>query len=288
MTLQLVLSGLSNGALYAVVAVGIVLVYRASGVINFAHGELATFCTFTAWAAWNAGAPIGVAVLVGLVVAGVAGVGIETLVISRLRNRSHINEVMATVALFLMINGLTLEVFGHTQRRFPTLVNGPRVSILGATLSRQALLIIIFTLVMTGLLTALLRWTSIGVAMRAIAESPESARLIGLPVTFIVRGAWLVAAVLGTAAGVLVAPLVFLNVDMMIGLLIKGFAGAVVGGLTSLYGAIVGALLLGVGESLVSGYISSELATTFTFVVLILALVVRPQGLFGRRTEVKL
>lgn len=286
--LQYLISGTATGALYGVIAVGIVLVYRASGVINFAHGEISTFCTFAIWTVWDRGVPLSVAIVLGLVLAAVAGPAIEGLIIGRLRRRTHINEVMATIALFLAVNGLTLQLFGHEQRSFPALVNGPPIQIAGAVITRQALLIILFTTVLTACLGLFLRKTSIGAAMRAIAENRDAAELIGLPVPWIVRGAWAAAAVLGTVAGVLVAPVVFLNVDMMIELLIKAFASAVMGGLTSVYGALVGALALGIGESLVSGYVSSQLATPFTFIVLVLVLVVRPHGLLGRAPVIKL
>ncbi|MFP4513660.1 MAG: branched-chain amino acid ABC transporter permease [Acidimicrobiales bacterium] len=282
------MSGAATGALYGVIAVGIVLIYRASGVINFAHGEIATICTFTVWAAWHAGVPLGAAIAMGLVLAGAIGPGVEGLVISRLRNKSHINEIMATVALFLALNGLTLELFGHDQRRFPPLVQGAPIEVFDTVITRQMLLAIAFTTVLAAALAIFFRRTSVGIAMRAISENRESAELVGLPVPWIVRGAWLAAAVLGTISGVLVAPIVFLNVDMMIGLLIKAFAGAVLGGLTSVFGALVGAVALGMGESLISGYVSSQLSTPFTFFVLVVALVVRPHGLFGRAPEVKL
>ncbi|MDZ7677431.1 MAG: branched-chain amino acid ABC transporter permease [Acidimicrobiales bacterium] len=286
--LQYLVSGAATGALYGVIAVGIVLIYRASGVINFAHGEIATICTFTVWAVWDAGVPLGAAIAVGLVLAGAIGPGVEGLVISRLRNKSHINEIMATVALFLALNGLTLELFGHDQRRFPPLVHGAPIEVFDTVITRQALLAIVFTTVLAAAFAIFFRRTSVGIAMRAISENRESAELVGLPVPWIVRGAWLAAAVLGTISGVLVAPIVFLNVDMMIGLLIKAFAGAVLGGLTSIFGALVGAVALGIGESLISGYVSSQLSTPFTFFVLVVALVVRPHGLFGRAAEVKL
>lgn len=286
--LQYLVSGVATGALYGVIAVGIVLIYRASGVINFAHGEIATFCTFTVWTVWEAGVTLFLAIGAGLLLAAMIGPSVEGLVIGRLRNRSHVNEVMATVALFLAVNGLTLELFGHEPKRFPALVDGPPIQLGGAVITRQAILVVVFTLALTVALTLFFRRTSVGIAMRAISENREAAELIGLPVPWIVRGAWIAASVLGTMAGVLVAPVVFLNVDMMIDLLIKAFAGAVVGGLTSVYGALLGALALGIGESFVSGYVSSRLATPFTFGVLVLVLIIRPNGLFGRASEVKL
>lgn len=288
MLAQYLVSGLASGALYAVVAIGIVLIYRASGVINFAHGEVATLCTFVVYACWTAGVPIGWAIVVGMALGAVVSPLIEAVVLGGLRNRTHLNEVMATVALFLGINGLTLELFDGETHSFPALVTGPPVEIGSVVVSRQTILVLGFVVVLSTGLSVLFKATRIGIAMRAVSESRRSAVLAGLPVRGIVWGAWAVAGLTGVAAGVLIAPIVYLNVNMMVEVLIKAFAGAVVGGLTSVNGAILGCLLLGVGESLLSGYVSSQLATPFTFIVLVLALVARPQGLFGRTPEVKL
>jgi branched-chain amino acid transport system permease protein len=179
-------------------------------------------------------------------------------------------------------------VFGEETKDFPSLVNGPPFEIGDVVISRQSVLILCFVVALSVAMSVIFKWTRLGIAMRAVSESRESADLAGLPVRWIVWGVWAVAGITGVAAGVLIAPIVYLNVNMMIEVLIKAFAGAVVGGLTSVSGAIVGSLLLGVGESLLAGYVSSQLTTPFTFVVLVLVLVARPQGLFGRTAEVKL
>ena len=285
---QYIVSGLSAGALYAIVAIGIVVVYRASGVINFAHGEMATMSTFIVYAVWKAGASIGVALVVGMCFAAALGVGVDRLVMGHLRNQSHVNEVMVTIALFLMLNGLSFALFGGDQQSFPSLVNGAPVEISDLILTRQSVLILVFTTLTAGSLALFFGKTSMGAAMRAIAENRTAATAIGLPVVWIVCGVWAGASVLGLAAGVLVAPTVLLNVNMMLQLLVKAFAGAVLGGLDSLSGALVGCLILGVAENLVSGYVSPELATPFVFVVIVAVLLIHPQGLLGRTESIKL
>ncbi|GLW99336.1 branched-chain amino acid ABC transporter permease [Microtetraspora sp. NBRC 16547] len=286
--MQYVASGLVSGGIYATMAIGIVLIYRASGVINFAHGELATFGTFVVFACWSAGLPLPLALLIGLLVGAVASPCIEAFVLSGLRRRTHLTEVMATVALFLALNGLTLAVFGEETHEFPALVTGPPIEAFGLVMSRQSILVLVVVAGLTLIMAAMFRFTRLGAAMRAVSESRESAELAGLPVRRIVWSVWAVAGMAGVLAGVLIAPIVYLNVNMMIDVLTKALAGAVVGGLTSVSGAITAGLLLGVGESLVAGYVSTQLATPFVFLVLVLALVVRPQGLFGSAPKVKL
>lgn len=285
---QYVISGLVSGAIYAVVAIGIVLIYRASSVINFAHGEVATLCTFVVYGCWSAGVPLGLAIVAGMALAAVVSPLIEALVLGGLRNRTHFNEVMATVALFLAINGLTLALFGEETKDFPALVNGSPLTIGSVVISRQSILILAFVVVLSVAMSILFKTTNLGIAMRAVSESRESATLAGLPVRWIVWGVWAAAGITGVAAGVLIAPIVYLNVSMMIDVLIKALAGAVVGGLTSVSGAIIGSLALGIGEGLISGYVSTQLATPFVFIALVLALIARPQGIFGRKQEVKL
>lgn len=288
MLAQYIVSGLASGAVYAVVAIGIVLIYRASGVINFAHGEVAALGTFVVYSCWTAGVPIGFAIVIGMALSAVISPLIEAVALGGLRNRTHLNEVMVTVALFLGINGLTLALFGSETHNFPALVTGSPIVLGNVVISRQTVLVLGFTIFLSIGLSVLFKTTRLGIAMRAVSESRTSAVLAGLPVRWIIWGVWAAAGITGVAAGVLIAPIVYLNVNMMIEVLIKAFAGAVVGGLTSINGAIVGSLLLGIGESLLSGYVSSQLTTPFTFLVLVLALVVRPQGLFGRTLEVKL
>lgn len=285
--LQYLVVGLSAGALYGVLGVGIALVYRASGVVNFAHGELATLSTFVVYSIWNAGIPFGVAVLGGLAFAGLLGPLTERVALRPMRNRSHVNVVIMTIALFSICAGVTLTVFGPDGRRFPYVRRAAPIRLGDVVLTQQAAATLVTCAAISVALYLLFYRTSIGTAMRAIAENPDAARTIGLPVNRILVTTWAAAGITGALAGVLIAPVVTLNPNMAVSLLVSSFAATVLGGLTSIAGALVGGALVGVIQAMLAGYVSTQLSTTFTYLIIIAVLVVRPTGLLGRAQQVK-
>jgi branched-chain amino acid transport system permease protein len=278
--LQQTFSGLSAGAIYASLALALVMIYRATDLVNFAQGEMAMFSTYIAWTLINAGLPFWIAFLITLAVSFVAGMAIERIVIRPVENAPVLASVVVTIGLLLIFNSLAGWIFTYTVQDFPSPF--PDRPVFGALMTTRDLGVIAVTLVMLVLLFAFFRFTTTGLAMRAAAQNPESARLCGIRVGRMLAIGWGLAAAIGATAGVMVAPVLFLDPNMMGGVLIYAFAGALLGGITSPVGAVVGGLIVGVTENLVGTYlIASQLKLTVAFALIILVLVVRPNGLFG-------
>jgi branched-chain amino acid transport system permease protein len=276
--------GLSAGALYGLMALGLVLIYRASEVVNFGHGDLAMVSTFAAYTLLRAHAPLplalGGAVLFGAALGALAERGL--LRPARRRRATPLTLVVLTLGLALVLNGLAGLLWGHEIRTFPGLVSGPPLRLGPAVITREQLFNLAVGLLLALALYAFLRFTRTGLALRAVTQNPEVARLMGIPVDRILILAWGVGVGLGAIAGILAAPLIYLEPNAMLPLLIKGFAAAVLGGMTSLPGAVIGGWLLGILENLAAGYIATELKTPLAFALIVAVLVVRPAGLLGR------
>jgi branched-chain amino acid transport system permease protein len=278
--LQQIFSGLSAGAIYASLALALVMIYRATELVNFAQGEMAMFSTYLAWTLINAGLPFWIAFLITLVVSFVAGMVIERVVIRPVENAPILAAVVVTIGLLLIFNSLAGWIFTYTVQEFPAPFSDRPV--FGALMTTRDLGVIGVTLAMLILLFLFFRFTTTGLAMRAAAQNPQSARLCGIPVGRMLAIGWGLAAAIGATAGMMVAPVLFLDPNMMGGVLIYAFAGALLGGITSPVGAVVGGLIVGVTENLVGTYlIASQLKLTVAFALIILVLVVRPNGLFG-------
>jgi len=270
--------GLSAGA-YGLMALGLVLIYRASEVVNFGHGDLAMVSTFAAYTLLRARAPLPLA-LGGAVLFGAAlGALVERGLLRPARRR---RATPLTLGLALVLNGLSGLLWGHEIRTFPALVSGPPLRLGPAVITREQLFNLAVGLLLALALYAFLRFTRTGLALRAVTQNPEVARLMGIPVDRILILAWGVGVGLGAIAGILAAPLIYLEPNAMLPLLIKGFAAAVLGGMTSLPGAVIGGWLLGILENLAAGYIATELKTPLAFALIVAVLVVRPAGLLGR------
>jgi len=278
--LQQIFSGLASGAIYASVALALVMIYRATDLVNFAQGEMAMFSTYIAWTLMNAGLPFWLAFLITLVVSFVGGMLIERVLIRPVENAPVLAAVVVTIGLLLIFNSVAGWIYTYTVQDFPSPF--PDRPVFGALMTTQDLGVIAVTLVMLVLLFAFFRFTSTGLAMRAAAQNPESARLCGIPVGRMLAIGWGLAAAIGATAGIMVAPVLFLDPNMMGGVLIYAFAGALLGGITSPVGAVAGGLIVGVTENLVGTYlIASQLKLTVAFALIILVLVFRPNGLFG-------
>jgi branched-chain amino acid transport system permease protein len=275
-----VLSGLAMGSVYACVALAIVMIYQATRLVNFAQGEMAMFSTYIAWTLINAGLPFWIAFPITLAVSFAGGMAIERVIIRPVENAPILATVVVTIGLLLIFNSLAGWIFTYTVQDFPSPF--PDRPVFGALMTTRDLGVIGVTLVMLILLFAFFRFTTTGLAMRAAAQNPESARLCGIRVGRMLAIGWGLAAAIGATAGVMVAPVLFLDPNMMGGVLIYAFAGALLGGITSPVGAVVGGLIVGVTENLVGTYlIASQLKLTVAFALIILVLVVRPNGLFG-------
>jgi len=278
--LQQVFSGLAAGAIYASLALALVMIYRATDLVNFAQGEMAMFSTYIAWTLVNAGLPFWGAFAVTLAASFLGGMAIERVVIRPVENSPVLASVVVTLGLLLIFNALAGWLFTYTLQEFPSPF--PDRPLFGALMTTRDLGVIGVTLVMLALLYAFFRFTPIGLAMRAAAQNPESARLCGIRVGRMLAIGWGLAAAIGATAGIMVAPVLFLDPNMMGGVLLYAFTGALLGGITSPVGAVVGGLIVGVTENLVGTYlVPSQLKLTVALALIILVLVFRPDGLFG-------
>jgi branched-chain amino acid transport system permease protein len=238
------------------------------------------FSTYIAWTLVNAGLPFWAAFVLTLAVSFLGGMTIERVLIRPVENAPVLAAVVVTIGLLLIFNALAGWIFTYTLQEFPSPF--PDRTMFGALMTTRDLGVIGVTLVMLLLLFAFFRFTATGLAMRAAAQNPESARLCGIPVGRMLAIGWGLAAAIGATAGIMVAPVLFLDPNMMGGVLLYAFAGALLGGITSPVGAVVGGLIVGVTENLVGTYlIASQLKLTVALGLIILVLVFRPNGLFG-------
>ncbi len=284
---QQVATGLSTGSVYAVVALAIVLIYRSTSVVNFAQGEMAMFSTFIAWSLLTR-MDFWPAFFLALLVSAFMGAMLERLVLRPVEEAPVLNSVIVTLGIFTVFNSLALWRWGGVPKPFPSpaVFRGAPLTIGPATISRLNIGIFCMALVIMGLLFLLLNYTKLGLAMRGTAQNPAAARLVGVRVGRMLTLGWALSAAVGGVAGILLAPILSLQPSMMFGVLIFAFAAAVLGGLESLPGAIVGGLTLGVVQNLAGTYVSPHTGSidiTMAFALIVLVLVIRPTGLFGRR-----
>ena len=278
--LQQIFSGLAAGAVYASLALALVMIYRATDLVNFAQGEMAMISTYIAWMLVNVGMPFWAAFSLTLVASFVGGMIIERIVIRPVENAPVLAAVVVTIGLLLIFNALAGWLFTYTLQEFPSPF--PDRTLFGALMTTRDLGVIGVTLAMLVALFVFFRFTATGLAMRAAAQNPESARLCGIPVGRMLAIGWGLAAAIGAVAGIMVAPVLFLDPNMMGGVLLYAFTGALLGGITSPIGAVVGGLIVGVTENLVGAYlIASQLKLTVALALIVLVLVFRPNGLFG-------
>jgi len=282
--LQQVVSGLAVGAIYASLALALVLIYRATDVLNFAQGEMATFTTYVAWTLMNHGLSYWPAFALTLAIAFAGGVGVERVLIRPVERRPEVVIVIVTIGLLIALNGLTGWIWGADVKAFDSPFPNDTFEVGGVTISTQDVGTFGVCLATVLLLWAFFRFTTLGLAMRAVANNQNASRLVGVRVGWMLALGWGLAAVLGAVAGMMAAPTVFLDPSMMLVILIYAFAAAVLGGIDSPVGAVVGGLALGVIINLLGAYVDfvgSELRLPTALAVLLLVLLIRPSGLFG-------
>ncbi|WP_431121037.1 branched-chain amino acid ABC transporter permease [Variovorax paradoxus] len=279
--LHQIIAGLATGCAYALLALSLVVVYRCSKHVNFAQGEMATLSAYGAFAMLQAGLPYWAAFVGALVLSFLGGAAVERLIIGRLKAVSPLATVATFIGLFMAIHSLTGYFWGHDVRDFPSPF--PDISLMGGLVSGQQLGVMLTTAFLLATLWAFFRFTRIGLAVRAAAMNPDSAQLSGISTRLMFSMGWGIAAMLGAVAALLLAPVLYLDPTMMSGVLIYGFAAAVLGGLNSVPGAVVGGLLLGVLENLLGTYVvGSQLKLTVALIALVSILIWRPHGLFGK------
>jgi branched-chain amino acid transport system permease protein len=279
--LHQVLAGLATGGIYASLALALVMIYQATHLVNFAQGELAMFATYFAWTLVNAGVPYWPAFLLTIAFAFVLGVVIERVVIRPVENAPVLAVVVVFIALLVILNSVTGWIFTYTIKTFPSPF--PKEFGIGKFMSPHEVGAIGVTLMVLALLYLFFRFTPLGLAMRAAAQNPESSRLVGIRVGWMLALGWGLAAAIGSVAGMMVAPIVFLDPNMMGGVLLYAFAAALVGGIDNPAGAVFGGFLVGVLENVLGAFvIGNELKLAVALVLIIGVLVVKPSGFFGK------
>ena len=279
--LHQVLSGLATGGIYASVALALVMIYQATHLVNFAQGEMAMFSTYLAWSLMQAGVPYWGAFAITVVAAFVGGVLIERVVVQPVENSPILSLVIVFIGLLVIFNSVAGWIFTYTIKPFPSPF--PEQPFFGNRyLSSQDMGSAAVTLVVLSLVFIFFRFTPLGLAMRAAAQNPVSSRLVGVRVGWMLALGWGLASAIGAVAGIMVAPVVFLEPNMMGGILLYAFAGALLGGIDSPGGAVLGGFIVGVLENVIGVYVGSELKLTMALVIIVGVLVVRPAGLFGK------
>ena len=279
-----VLAGIATGAIYACMALAVVMIYQAIDHLNFAQGEMAMFSTFISWQLIQWGVPYWGAFVITLALSFVGGIAIERILFKPLAKAPVLTNIAGFIALFAILNSSAGLIWDFTIKQYPTPFGSS--PFLGSRLisTHQAGMVGVTVLLLLGLYL-FFQHTRIGLAMRAAALLPESARLVGINTSWMIALGWGMAAAIGAIAGMLIAPVVFLEPNMMGGVLLYGFAAAVLGGLSSPFGAVLGGFLVGILENLAGTYIpgvGNELKLPIVLALIISVLVVKPAGLFGR------
>jgi branched-chain amino acid transport system permease protein len=285
---QQIAAGVREGAIYSGLALAIVIIYRSTRVINFAQGEMATFTTFIAWSLMNHGLSFWTAFPIVLAIAFVGGVAIERTVIRPVENAPVLTIVIVTLGIALLLNGLTSVIWGGQNRQFHGPFSTRTIDVSGVPISVQDIGIVATSFALVAVLALFFRYTKLGLALRASAINPESSRLVGVRVSWMLALGWGIAAVLGAVAGMMIAPVVFLDPNMMQTILLYAFAAAVLGGLDSPVGAVVGGIVLGLTITLLGryvGFIGTTLKLPAALLLIGVLLIVRPGGLFGSVAE---
>jgi branched-chain amino acid transport system permease protein len=284
--LQQVVAGLASGGIYASLALAIVLIYRTTRVINFAQGEMAMFTTYIAWALiTHHGMSYWPAFFLTLAIAFAGGFAIQRTLIRPVEQAPVLTVVIVTIGLALLINGLAAAIWGSEVKKFPSAFSTRTVDVGGVAVSVQDVGVIVVSLVLVGCMWLFFRFTKVGLALRAAAVNPDESRLVGVRVGWMLALGWGLAAVLGAVAGMMIAPTVFLEPNMMRAILLYAFAAAVLGGIDSPIGAVVGGLAFGVIQNLIETYIDwigPTLRLPAALAVMLAVLLIRPQGLFGK------
>lgn len=276
-----ILSGLATGGIYASLALALVMIYQATHLVNFAQGELAMFATYLAWTLMQAGVPYWGAFFLTVAIAFAGGVVLERVVIQPVENAPVLSVVIVFIGLLVIFNSLAGWIYSYTIKPFPSPF--PSQPLFGNSyVTSHELGSTAVTLAVLALVFGFFRYTPLGLAMRAAAQNPVSSRLVGVRVGWMLALGWGLAAAIGAVAGIMVAPVVFLEPNMMGGILLYAFASALLGGIDSPGGAVLGGFLVGVLENLVGMYLGTELKLTVALVIIIGVLVVRPSGLFGK------
>lgn len=282
--LQLLLRSLETGSVYALAALGIIIVYRTSNITNFSQGVVSMFSTFVVTALFiNTGMPLGLAILGGVASAITVGMLIDFVVIRHTKKVSPVAKQIITLGLIMVVLGITPLLFGVDPLTLPRLINAGDLKILGANISYNGLFNITFGLVLMFVLFYVLQNTKWGLAVRTTASNEYTARLMGVPTKTVTMFAWGIAGVLGVFSGVMVAPMTSVSLNLMDQVQINALIACVLGGFQTFYGPIFAAYMIGISANLLSYYVSSVWGGQILYIVILAFLIFRPHGLFGKK-----
>ncbi len=282
MLAQLLLSGLALGSIYALLALALVLVHKATDVINFAQGEMATFTTFIAYTLLSRfGLPLPVVFILSFTIGAILGSLVHRVFIHPLSKAPPINILIVTIGLWIVFNNIGGWIWGYDPLRFPSLVPAQSIDVSGLRISPNSLATIGVAFGLMALLYLFFEFTREGTAMRAASMNRWAAQLMGIRVSRAATWSWALAAGVGGLAGLLVAPTTFLDFQIMVPVLLKAFASAILGGFNSLPGAVLGGLTIGILENLFGAYVSTAFKDSFSLLMIVAVLMFRPSGLFS-------
>lgn len=281
--IQYLFSGLTSGAIYALVGLGFALIYNASHVINFAQGEFVMLGGMSTVFLAAAGLPLPLAVLIAVVGTACIGFALEKLAVEQTKNASVVTLIIITIGASIVLRGAAQVFFDKQFHTLPSFSGDAPINVLGATITSQTLWVLGVTLLIVVGLQWFFARTLLGKAILATSVNPLAAKLVGINVSFVLLLSFGLSAALGAIAGVLITPITSTNFEVGIMLGLKGFSAAILGGLGNPFGAVVGGLILGIVESFGAGYISSEYKDAMAFVIILLALFFMPSGLFGKK-----
>ncbi|AMW32440.1 amino acid/amide ABC transporter membrane protein 1, HAAT family [Fervidobacterium changbaicum] len=283
-----ILLGLSTGAIYSLVAIGLVMMYKVSGVMNFAYGNMGMFVTYVIW--WlssSAGLNLYFSIAIGIIFAAIMGIAVERYGLRPIRHLSHASMLIVTFGILMILEGLAVEIWGTQYKAFPEIVTGTPFVIRGdfgiVVIRRQDILVFSILAIISLLLALFTKFTKFGIAVRAVSENEEVAGYMGINVGSVLAFSWAFGTAMAAIVGVISAPKVFVSPTMLTFYQIQGFTAAVLGGFETFTGAVLGGLLLGVLEKIVGNYISEGFKASFSLVIIVLVLIFFPNGLFGRR-----
>ena len=284
MFLQLLISGLSFGSLYALIALAMVIIYKTSEVPNFAQGEMAMISTFIAYTLLEvSGQSFAISFIGALIFAAVLGVFLEFTFLRRAKDPNILSLILITLGFEMILYGFAGWKWGADQRDLPFPVSDfDTINVGPAVLSYLNIATLLITLALMFLLFLFFKYTKVGIAMKATQQNAIAARINGIRTNRILSITWALSSLIGAVAGILLAPIATLDPNLMLDPLLKGFASAVLGGMTSLVGAALGGYILGIIENLFGGYVSVEFKSVVAFVVIVLVLCFRPSGLIAR------
>lgn len=285
MFLNRLILGLSTGSFYSLTAIGIVLIFKVTGLMNFAYGNMAMFMAYLTYTFVAIGLGSPIALVLVIPISFLFGYVVERFTLRPLKKLSHGSMLIVTFGLLMILEGLATQIWGTQYKSIPELISGRPFVLRGGfgivVFRRQDLLLFAVLVAVSLTILSLFRFTKVGIAMRAVSENERASQLMGINPDRVISWSWMIGTAVGTVVAVLGAPRTYVSPTMMIYYQLQGFTAAVLGGFDSLLGAVFGGLILGVVENLIGGYISNELKTTLSLGIIIAILLIRPQGLFG-------